>query len=71
MCGLGLNAALALPEIIDATFLNQIWITMKKFLVLFLLVLLPAAYAGEAEIRQSLQSKLPDVGAVGLVVKTP
>lgn len=71
MCGLGLNAALALPEIIDATFLNQIWITMKKFLVLFLLALLPAAYAGEAEIRQSLQSRLPDVGAVGIVVKTP
>src|SRR4030067_1167409 len=71
MCGLGLNAALALPEIINATFLNQIWITMKKFLVLFLLSLLPSAYAGEAEIRQSLQSRLPDVGAVGLVSKTP
>src|SRR3990167_4649355 len=44
---------------------------MKKFLVLFLLTLLPAAYAGEAEIRQSLQSKLPDAGKVDHIVKTP
>lgn len=44
---------------------------MKKFLVLLLLVLLPAAYAGEAEIRQSLQSKLPNVGKVEHVLKTP
>lgn len=71
VCGSQLNATLALPEIIDVTFFNQIWIAMKKFLVLLLLTLLPAAYAGEAEIRQSLQSKLPDVGKVDHVVKTP
>ncbi len=71
MCGLGLNAVLALPKIIDTTFLNQIMDLMKIFFVLLLLALLPAAYAGETEIRQSLQSKLPDVGKVDHVVKTP
>ncbi len=45
---------------------------MKKFLVLFLLAMLPpVAYAGEAEIRQSLQTRLPDIGKVDHVVKTP
>lgn len=44
---------------------------MKKFLALFLLALLPAVHAGEAEIRQSLQSKLPDIGNVEHVEKTP
>jgi len=71
MRSLGLNAAPALLEVIEATFLNQMWTAMKKFLVLFLLALLPAAYAGEAEIRQSLQSKLPNIGKIGHVAKTP
>ncbi|HUW25772.1 MAG TPA: DsbC family protein [Gallionella sp.] len=44
---------------------------MKKFLVLFLLTLLHPAHAGEAEIRQSLQSQLPDVGKVDHILKTP
>lgn len=44
---------------------------MKNFLVLFLLALLPSAHAGEAEIRQSLQSNLPNIGKLGHVMKTP
>lgn len=44
---------------------------MKNLIVLFLLALLSAAHAGEAEIRQSLQSKLPDIGKVGHIEKTP
>ena len=44
---------------------------MKKFLILLLLTLLPSAYAGEKEIRQSLQSQFPDIGKLEHIVKTP
>lgn len=43
----------------------------KKLLVLFMLVLLSSAHAGENEIRQSLQSKFPNIGKLEHVVKTP
>jgi thiol:disulfide interchange protein DsbC len=42
-----------------------------KWLALFLLVCLPSVQAGEAEIRQSLQSRLPNVGKLEHIVKTP
>ncbi|MDD5299404.1 MAG: DsbC family protein [Gallionella sp.] len=42
-----------------------------KWLVPFLLVMLPAAQAGENEIRQSLQSKFPNIGKIEHIVKTP
>ena len=44
---------------------------LMKWFVLFLLAWLPSAQAGENEIRQSLQSKLPNVGKLEHVVKTP
>jgi len=44
---------------------------LMKWLALFLLAWLPFAQAGENEIRQSLQSKLPNVGKLEHVVKTP
>lgn len=44
---------------------------MIKWLALFLLVWLSPAQAGENEIRQSLQSKLPNIGKLEHVVKTP
>lgn len=44
---------------------------MKKLLGLLLLVLLSSAQAGESEIRQSLQSKFPNIGKLEHVVKTP
>lgn len=44
---------------------------MKKILALFLLAAFSAAHAGEAEIRQSLQSKFPNIGKLEHVVKTP
>lgn len=44
---------------------------MKKLLPLLLLSLFTSAYAGEAEIRQSLQSKFPTIGKIEHVVKTP
>lgn len=43
----------------------------KKILGLLLLVLLFSAHAGENEIRQSLQSKFPNIGKLEHVVKTP
>lgn len=44
---------------------------MKKLLGSLLFVLLSSAYAGENEIRQSLQSKFPNIGKLEHVVKTP
>jgi thiol:disulfide interchange protein DsbC len=45
---------------------------MKKLAALFLSALLSSsAYAGEKEIRQSLQSKIPNIGALEHIVKTP
>ncbi|OGS99184.1 MAG: thiol:disulfide interchange protein [Gallionellales bacterium RIFCSPLOWO2_12_FULL_59_22] len=44
---------------------------MTKWFALFLLVCLPSAQAGENEIRQSLQSKFPEIGKLEHVVKTP
>ena len=43
----------------------------KKLFTLLLLAACSAAYAGEAEIRQSLQSKFPNIGKLEHVVKTP
>jgi thiol:disulfide interchange protein DsbC len=43
---------------------------MKKLLPLLLLCLLHTAQAAEAEIRQSLQSKFPNIGKIEHVVKT-
>lgn len=43
----------------------------KKLLGLLLFVLLSSAHAGENEIRQSLQSKFPNIGKLEHVVKTP
>lgn len=43
----------------------------KNILALFLLAAFSAAHAGEAEIRQSLQSKFPNIGKLEHVVKTP
>lgn len=45
--------------------------TMKKFIPLILFAISASAYAGEAEIRQSLQSKFPNIGKLEHVVKTP
>jgi len=44
---------------------------MKKFIPLILCAVFAYAHAGEAEIRQSLQSKFPNVGKLEHVVKTP
>ncbi|HET7832946.1 MAG TPA: DsbC family protein [Gallionella sp.] len=44
---------------------------MKKLFILFLFALVSAAHAGENEIRQSLQSKFPNIGKLEHVVKTP
>jgi thiol:disulfide interchange protein DsbC len=44
---------------------------MKKLIALFLFALLPIAHAGENEIRQSLQSKFPDIGKIEHIAKTP
>lgn len=44
---------------------------MKKLLALFLFAMLSSAHAGENEIRQSLQSKFPNIGKLEHVVKTP
>lgn len=45
---------------------------MKKTFALLLLALLPlSVHAGEKEIRQSLQSKLPNIGELTHIVKTP
>lgn len=44
---------------------------MKKLLALVLFTLLSSAYAGEAEIRQSMQSKFPSIGKLEHIVKTP
>ncbi|MFY9261025.1 MAG: DsbC family protein [Gallionella sp.] len=43
---------------------------MKKLLPLLLLCLLNTAHAAETEIRQSLQSKFPNIGKIEHVVKT-
>ncbi|BBJ00546.1 hypothetical protein FGKAn22_22380 [Ferrigenium kumadai] len=43
----------------------------KKLLGLLMFVLLSSAHAGEKEIRQSLQSKFPNIGKLEHVVKTP
>ncbi|MDD4962342.1 MAG: DsbC family protein [Gallionella sp.] len=43
---------------------------MKKLLSLLLLCLLNTAQATEAEIRQSLQSKFPNIGKIEHIVKT-
>jgi thiol:disulfide interchange protein DsbC len=44
---------------------------MKTLIALLLSVLLSIAHAGENEIRQSLQSKFPDIGKIEHIVKTP
>lgn len=44
---------------------------MKKLPALILFTLLSSAYAGEAEIRQSMQSKFPSIGKLEHIVKTP
>jgi len=44
---------------------------MNKFSILFLFALLSNAYAGEAEIRKSLQSQYPNIGKLEHIVKTP
>lgn len=44
---------------------------MKRLLALLLLALSISAHAGESEIRQSLQSKFPNIGKLEHVVKTP
>ena len=44
---------------------------LSKLFALFLLIWLSSAQAGENEIRQSLQSKLPNVGKLEHIVKTP
>jgi len=44
---------------------------MKKLIALLLLFALSAAHAGENEIRQSLQSKFPNIGKLEHIAKTP
>lgn len=44
---------------------------LVKWFIPFLLVGLSSAQAGENEIRQSLQSKMPEVGKLEHIVKTP
>jgi thiol:disulfide interchange protein DsbC len=44
---------------------------MKKLIPLLLLTLMSSVYAGEEEIRQSLQSKFPNIGRIEHIVKTP
>ena len=44
---------------------------MKKLLAILLLAACSTAHAGEAEIRQSLQSKFPNIGKLEHIVKTP
>ncbi len=44
---------------------------MKKILALFLLLACATSQAGEAEIRKSLQSKYPTIGALEHIAKTP
>lgn len=44
---------------------------MKKILALLLLAAVSTAQAGEAEIRQSLQNKFPNIGKLEHIVKTP
>lgn len=43
---------------------------MKKYFALFLFAVLTSAFAGENEIRKSLQSKFPDIGKLEHIVKT-
>jgi len=43
---------------------------MKKIIALIFLLALTSAHASETEIRQSLQSKLPNVGKLDHIVKT-
>lgn len=44
---------------------------MTKIIALLLFTLLSSAHAGENEIRQSLQSKFPNLGKIEHVIKTP
>ena len=44
---------------------------MKKLLCLLFLLASATTHAGEAEIRQSLQSKFPNIGKLEHIVKTP
>ena len=44
---------------------------MKKIIALLLLAALSTAHADEAEIRQSLQDKFPNIGKLEHIVKTP
>jgi thiol:disulfide interchange protein DsbC len=46
-------------------------LTMSKWIVLVFFALLSSAYAGEAEIRKSIQSKFPNIGKLDHIVKTP
>ncbi|MBK9161643.1 MAG: DsbC family protein [Nitrosomonadales bacterium] len=44
---------------------------VQRLLALFLFACLSSAYAGEKEIRESLQSKFPGIGNIEHIVKTP
>jgi thiol:disulfide interchange protein DsbC len=44
---------------------------MHKILMLLLAASVSCAYAGEAEIRQSLQKKVPQIGPINQVSKSP
>lgn len=44
---------------------------MKKLISLLLLVACSAVHAGETEIRQGLQSRIPNIGKLEHIVKTP
>jgi thiol:disulfide interchange protein DsbC len=46
-------------------------LSLPKWIALLLLATISAAHAGEAEIRQSLQSKFPNIGKLEHIVKTP
>ena len=44
---------------------------MKNIIIILLLAACSAAHAGESDIRQSLQSKFPNIGKLEHIVKTP
>ncbi len=46
-------------------------LTFSKWIVLVLFALLSSAYAGETEIRKSMQSIFPNIGKLDHIVKTP
>lgn len=46
-------------------------LSLRKWLILLLFAFLASAQAGENEIRQSLQSRFPNIGKLEHIVKTP